>query len=98
MSVLRLVVCLMLNQNAVGRCGPNKYDSLRLRIKTSYGAQVAEDAPLPLSDEVPDNKQILRQTIRVHLIPAFKHCKTVFTREVLFQQYGAVVSYVIASC
>ena len=60
---------------------------------------MAEDklnVPLP-RDEAP-NKQILRQTISMNLLRALKLRNTVFTREVLVQQHGAVVSNVIASC
>ena len=72
--------------------GPNKYGSLQLRIKASFRVQMAEDklnVPLP-RDEAP-NKQILRQTISMNLLRALKLRNTVFTREVLVQQHGAVV-------
>ena len=77
--------------------GPNKYGSLQLRIKSSFRAQVAEDKlPLP-RDEVP-NKQILRRVISMNLLRALSLRNTIFTREVLVQQHGAVVRNVIASC
>ena len=79
--------------------GPNKYGSLQLRIKASFRVQMAEDklnVPLP-RDEAP-NKQILRQTVLMNLLRALKLRNTVFTREVLVQQHGAVVRNVIASC
>ena len=48
-------------------------------------------------DEVP-NKQILRQVISMNLLQALILHNTVFTREVLVQQHGAVVLNIIASC
>ena len=79
--------------------GPNNYGSLQLRIKASFRVEMAEDkdnVPLP-RDEAP-NKQILRQTVLMNLLRALKLRNTVFTREVLVQQHGAVVRNVIASC
>ena len=75
--------------------GLNKYGSFQLRIKASFRAQVEEDKlniPLPglPRDEAP-NKQITRQTISMNLLRALKLRNTVFTREVLVQQHGAVV-------
>ena len=77
--------------------GANKYGSLQLRITASFRAQVAEDK-LPLPRDKAPNKQILRQAISMNLLRALKLRNTVFTREVLVQQHGAVVRNVIASC
>ena len=78
--------------------GPNKQGSLQHRIKSSQREVAEDELNFPVHGDEAPNKKILRQTIHANLLPACKLHNTVFTREVLVQQHGAVVRKVIGSC